>query len=112
MRRSHAGVIRRGCSSGREARALGVTLDLAFARPALREAVHQTLTALPADPSPERIEAALALIEGAHRLGVGFGRWAAQNDFSALWRERPDAHAAFQPLAAALGFALTVEGPA
>jgi hypothetical protein len=95
-----------------EARALGVTLDLAFARPALREAVHQTLTALPADPSPERIAAALALIEGAQRLGVGFGRWAAQNDFFALWRERPDARAGLQPLAAALGFALPVEGPA
>ena len=95
-----------------EARALGVALDLTFARPALREAVHRALTALPADPSPERIDAALALIEGARRLGVGFGRWAAQNDFFALWRARPDARAALQPLAEALDFALPAEDPA
>jgi len=92
-----------------EARALGLTLDLGFARPALREAVHQTLLALQAEPSPERIDAALALIEGAGRLGVGFGRWGAQNDFWALWRARPDAREALQPLARALGFARPLE---
>jgi alpha-amylase/alpha-mannosidase (GH57 family) len=95
-----------------EARALGLTLDLGFARPAMREAVHQTLTALAADPSPERIASALALVVGATRLGVRYGRWAAQNDFFALWRARPDARAALPPLASALGFALAVEGAA
>jgi hypothetical protein len=95
-----------------EARALGLALDLGFAKPAMREAIHQTLTALQADASPERIAIALALIEGAQRLGIRFGRWAARNDFFALWRARPDAREALQPLAAALGFALAAEGRA
>lgn len=94
-----------------EARALDITLDLAFARPALRAAVHQTLQTLQAGPSPDRIDAALALIEGAERLGVGFGRWGAQNDFWALWRARPDARAALEPLGRALGFARLAEPP-
>ena len=92
-----------------EARALGLTLDLAFARLAMREAVHRTLQALQADASPERVAAALALIEGAHSAGIRFGRWAAQNDFFALWRARPDARGALQPIAGALGFALAAE---
>jgi hypothetical protein len=89
-----------------EAGALGLTLDLGFARPAMREAVHQTLTALVGDAAPERIAAALALIEGAGRLGIRLGRWGAQNDFFALWQARPDAREALQPLAQTLGFAL------
>ncbi|MGH6689401.1 MAG: DUF3536 domain-containing protein [Gammaproteobacteria bacterium] len=93
-----------------EARGLGLTLDLTFARPLLREGVHQTLGALGADLSPERIAVALALVESAARLGVGFGRWAAQNHFFALWRRHPEARAALRPLAEALGFALPVEG--
>jgi hypothetical protein len=95
-----------------EARALGLTLDLGFAKPAMREAIRQTLTALQTDASPERIATALALIEGAPRLGIRFGRWAARNDFFALWRARPDARAALQPIATALGFALAAEGRA
>jgi alpha-amylase/alpha-mannosidase (GH57 family) len=97
---------------GDEARALGLTLDLGFAKPAMREVIHQTLTALHADASPERIASALALIEGAQRLGIRFGRWAVRNDFFALWRAHPDARAALQPIAAALGFALAAEGRA
>jgi hypothetical protein len=92
-----------------EAGALGLTLDLAFARPAMREAVHLTLTALAADASAERIAAALALIEGATRLGIRYGRWAAQNDFFALWRARADARETLAPLGQALGFALPTE---
>src|SRR5712692_7929587 len=46
-----------------EARALGLTLDLDSARPAMREAVHRTLAALRTDASPSLIAAALALIE-------------------------------------------------
>jgi hypothetical protein len=95
-----------------EARALGLSLDLHFARPALREAVRQALRALHAVPSEERIAAALALIEDAGRLGVGFGRWAAQNEFFALWRGRPDARPVLEPLAQALGFALGAEARA
>jgi hypothetical protein len=92
-----------------EGRAFGLTLDLGVARPAMREAVHRALTTLEADPSAERIAAALALIEGAQRLGIRFGRWAAQNDFFAVWRARPDARAALEPIADALGFALPAE---
>jgi alpha-amylase/alpha-mannosidase (GH57 family) len=92
-----------------EARGLDLGLDLGFARPAMREAVHQALTRLGAHAGAERLAAALALIEGAQRLGIRFGRWRAQNDFFALWRARPEARVALGPLAAALGFALPVE---
>ena len=91
-----------------EARALG----LDFARAPLRETVHRTLSALRDDASPERIAAARALIEDARRAGIRFGLWSAQNDFFALWRARPDAQAALEPIAAALGFALTPEARA
>jgi alpha-amylase/alpha-mannosidase (GH57 family) len=94
-----------------EARALGLVLDLGFARPIMRESVHRTLGALQTDASSGRIAAALALIDGAGRLGVRFGRWDAQNDFWALWRARPDAREALQPLARALGFSLPPEPP-
>ena len=78
----------------------------------MREAVHQALSGLRTDASPERIAAALALIEDAQRAGIRFGRWSAQNDFFALWRARPAAQAALQPIADALGFALAPEVPA
>ena len=92
-----------------EARGLGFTLDLVSARDAMRGAVHESLVALQADASPDRIAAALALIEGAGRAGIRFGLWSAQNDFFAVWRARPDARPALQPLASALGFALPAE---
>ena len=92
-----------------EARALGLGLDLGFARPLLRRAVHGAIATLPADPSAERVAAAVALVEGAARLGVGFGRWGAQNAFWALWRARPDAREALSPLGRALGFARPTE---
>ena len=92
-----------------EARELGFSLDLVAARDAMRGAVHERLAALPADASPERIAAALALVEGAQRAGIRFGLWSAQNDFLAVWRARSDARPALQPLASALGFALPAE---
>jgi hypothetical protein len=95
-----------------EARALGVTLDLISARDAMRQAVHERLAALQADASPERIAAALALVEDAQRAGFRIGKWSAQNDFMTVWRARPDARPALGPVANALGFALPVEGPA
>ena len=102
---THGAIPARAFELADEAEALGLTLDLGFARPLLRDAVHRALSALATDPSPEGIAAALALIEGATRLRVGFGRWAAQNDFFALWRARPDTRPALTPLARALGFA-------
>jgi hypothetical protein len=95
-----------------EARGLGLTLDLVFARDAMRQAVHERLAALLADTSPERIAAALALVEGARRAGIRIGLWSAQNDFLAVWRARPEARPALAPLASALGFALPAEVPA
>jgi alpha-amylase/alpha-mannosidase (GH57 family) len=93
-----------------EARALGLTLDLDFARPMMRDAVHEALTGLRGEASPERVAAALALLEGARRAGIRFGLWSAQNDFFALWRDRPDAQAELRPIAEALGFALAPQG--
>jgi alpha-amylase/alpha-mannosidase (GH57 family) len=95
-----------------EARALGLTLDLDSARDAMREAVHERLVALQADASPARIAEALALVEGALRAGFRIGKWSAQNDFMAIWRARPDARPALQPIAGALGFALAAAPPA
>ena len=95
-----------------EARSLGLALDLLSARDVMRGAVHDSLAALQADASPERIAAALALIEGAGRAGIRFRLWSAQNDFLAVWRSRPDARPALEPLASALGFALRAEGDA
>jgi hypothetical protein len=95
-----------------EARALGLTLDLDVVRTTMREVIHRTISSLRADASPSLIAAALALIEDAQRAGIRIGRWSAQNDFFALWRARPDAHRALQPIAAALGFALAPEAKA
>jgi hypothetical protein len=92
-----------------EARAFGLTLDLAFAEPPTREAVHRALARVDEDASPESVAAALSLIEGAERIGIRFARWAAQNEFYALWRRHPDARARLQPIATALDFALAEE---
>jgi alpha-amylase/alpha-mannosidase (GH57 family) len=72
----------------------------------LRDAVRGALGAVEDEPSRERVAEAVALVEAAGRLGLGFDRWTAQNRFFALWRARPDSHAVLLPLAAALGFDL------
>jgi hypothetical protein len=72
----------------------------------LRDAVRGALGAVEDEPSRERVAEAVALVEAAGRLGLGFGHWTAQNRFFALWRARPDSHAVLLPLAAALGFDL------
>ncbi len=94
-----------------EARALGLTLDLRFAEPPMRQAVQRALRRLEQDVTAESLAAALALIEGAGRVGIHFGRWATQNEFFELWRLRPDARARLQPIASVLGFALTERRP-
>jgi alpha-amylase/alpha-mannosidase (GH57 family) len=94
-----------------EARAVGLTLDLTSCRPALRAAVGQGLGRVAEAPTPERVAAVLALIEGARRLGVGYDRWAAQNRVFALWRHLPEARPALAPLAEVLGLATEVEPP-
>ncbi|HSE93788.1 MAG TPA: DUF3536 domain-containing protein [Methylomirabilota bacterium] len=92
-----------------EARALGVTLDLAAARPLMMRAVGAALEAVRARPAPDRVAAATALITGAQRVGLRFGLWRTQNRFFTIWRERPAARPALARLAAVLGFDLPLE---
>ena len=94
-----------------EARAVGLTLDLRACRPAMRAAVARGLTQVAELPTPERVAAVLAVIDGAQRLGVGFDRWAAQNRVFDLCRRRPEARATLAPLADALGLAPVLESP-
>jgi hypothetical protein len=95
-----------------EARALGLTLDFARARPAMLRAVAAALAAVAASATEETIAHAVALVAGAKRLGVRFGLWGAQNRFFEIWRERPEARRRLAPLATALGFNLPLEPPA
>ena len=96
-----------------EAKALGLTLDLARAREATGRAVAGALDEVVAAPSAPAVARAVALIEGANRLGARFGLgarlglWAAQNRFFALWKARPADRAVLEPLAGVLGFDLS-----
>ncbi len=89
-----------------EAQALGLLLDVSAASAPMRRTVARTMDALTADPAPERVRSALALIECAQRLGVRFGLWGTQNRFFEIWRERPEARDALRPMADRLGFQL------
>jgi alpha-amylase/alpha-mannosidase (GH57 family) len=89
-----------------EARALGLTLDLMQQRFVMNLAISRALDAIAKLPSRERIAQATALVEGARRLGVRYGHWAAQNRFFRIWSERTEARADLMPLATALGFNL------
>ncbi|MBI1846348.1 MAG: DUF3536 domain-containing protein [Candidatus Rokubacteria bacterium] len=94
-----------------EGRDLGLTLDLFPGREAMRRTVRRALARVAEAPAPDRVAPAVALVEGARRLGVPFGVWAAQTELFELWRARPDARPALAPLASALGFALEAEAP-
>jgi Domain of unknown function (DUF3536) len=89
-----------------EATALGLTLDLAEGKPAATRMVVRALDAVAESPTDAHVAAALALIEGAHRLGLRYGRWAAQNRFFEIWKRHAAARARLQPLGAVLGFRL------
>ena len=89
-----------------EAKALGLTLDLMPQRFVMQGAVARVLALVAESPSRERVAQATALIEGARRLGIRYGHWAAQNRFFQIWSERPDARGDLLPLATALGFSL------
>jgi hypothetical protein len=95
-----------------EAAALGLTLDLEAGRPVAIRLVRRALTAVADQPTPSRIAAALALLDGANRLGLRYGRWAAQNLFFDTWARQPGAHAVLAPLGDALGFHLVPEAAA
>ena len=93
-----------------EARDLGLTLDLAAARDAMRRLMARALDALGAEPSDARVESARDLVEGARGIGVDFGLWAAQNRFFEIWGANAGARPRLEPLATALGFHLPAEG--
>jgi alpha-amylase/alpha-mannosidase (GH57 family) len=82
-----------------DARELGLTLDLTPCRSVLRAAVAAALTAVAEAPTPERVSAVIALVDGARLLNVGFDRWGAQNRVFDLWRAMPAARAVLRPLA-------------
>jgi alpha-amylase/alpha-mannosidase (GH57 family) len=95
-----------------EGAALGLTLDLEAGRPIAMRLVRRTLGAVAESPTPSRTADALALIEGADRLGLRYGRWAAQNLFFDTWARHAGAHAVLAPLGEALGFHLIPEAAA
>ena len=95
-----------------EAAALGLTLDLEAARPIALRLVRRALAAVAEQPTPARIAEALTLIQGANRLGLRYGRWAAQNLFYETWARQVGAHAVLAPLGDALGFHLIPESAA
>jgi len=89
-----------------EAKALGLTLDLISQRFVMQSAVARVLELVAESPTRDRVAQATALIEGARRLGIRYGHWAAQNRFFEIWTERPDARGELLPLANELGFSL------
>jgi alpha-amylase/alpha-mannosidase (GH57 family) len=89
-----------------EASALRLTLDLSDGRATITRMVTRALDAVADAPTAQRVAAALALIEGANRLGLRYGLWATQNRFFEIWNRRREAHAQLGPLGAALGFRL------
>jgi hypothetical protein len=89
-----------------EAAALGLTLELGEAKPESVRMVQRALAAVAASPTQARIDEALAFVEGANRLGLRYGLWAAQNRFFEIWNRHPDARARLAALGGALGFRL------
>jgi hypothetical protein len=87
-----------------EAAALGLTLDLVDGKPIAVRLVTRALDAVGAAPTAGRVAEALALLEGASRLGLRFGLWAAQNRFFEICNRHPDARRVLAPLGAVLGF--------
>jgi alpha-amylase/alpha-mannosidase (GH57 family) len=94
-----------------EARALGLTLDLAPAKSTLKRVLMRGLSAVAADPTLERVGAVTRLIEDATTLGLRFGLWQTQNRFFEIWRARPDARSTLAPLGTRLGINLDPERP-
>jgi alpha-amylase/alpha-mannosidase (GH57 family) len=87
------------------ARKLHLSPNLAAARPLIRRMVERAIEGVAQAPTEAAVAQAVSLVEAAHRLGSGFGHWAAQNRFFALWAELPEARGVLAPLARALGFA-------
>ena len=92
-----------------DASAVGLPIDLTPCRPVLRAAVTASITQVAQSPSPDRVAAVRALIDGARRLGVGFDRWTAQNRVFELWRRLPEARPTLAPIADTLELALPLK---
>ena len=92
-----------------EATALGLTLDTADGKAGATRMVARALDAVAAAATEARVAEALALIEGANRLGLRYGLWASQNRFFEIWNWHREARARLQPLGAVLGFRLGEE---
>jgi hypothetical protein len=95
-----------------EAAALDLVLNLDAGKPITARLVRRALGAVADAPTPANVAHALTLIEGAHRLGLRYGRWATQNLFFEIWGRHPDARAELTPLGDALGFGLSPGGEA
>jgi alpha-amylase/alpha-mannosidase (GH57 family) len=95
-----------------EATTLGLILNLDAGKPIGVRLVRRALGAVADSPTPAQVAEALALIEGANRLGLRYGRWAAQNLFFATWQRHRGAHAVLAPLGDVLGFHLVPEAAA
>jgi hypothetical protein len=93
----------------REARSLGLTLDLTPARPVLQRALLGALDAVAAEPGPERVTVVRRLVEDAGALGLEFGLWDVQNRFFEIWQAQPDARPVLAPLGTTLGFNLDAD---
>jgi hypothetical protein len=87
-----------------EATAVRLTLDLTDGKPTATRMVARALDRVAEAPTAEHIADALALIEGANRLGLRYGLWATQNRFFELWNRHREARAPLAPLGAVLGF--------
>jgi alpha-amylase/alpha-mannosidase (GH57 family) len=94
-----------------EAAAFHLTLDLAAGRGAVRRALERAIALVAAIATPAQVERAVALVAALDRLDLAYGRWTAQNRFFALWEAQAAARPALEPLARALGFALSAEAP-
>jgi hypothetical protein len=92
-----------------EASALGLSLDLAAAKPRMQVLVNRALETIAAGPTPETVMVAQRLVEDAGTLGLRFGLWQAQNRFFEIWQARPQARPVLRPLGEPLGFNLTGE---
>ncbi len=86
------------------ARKLHLRLSLTAARPLICQMVERAIDRVAQAPTQAAVAQAVSLVDAAQRLDIGFGRWAAQNRFFALWTERSDARGVLAPLARALGF--------
>ncbi|HZF04621.1 MAG TPA: DUF3536 domain-containing protein [Patescibacteria group bacterium] len=87
-----------------EATALHLTLDLADGKAAVTRMVGRALDGVAEAPTAERVAEALALLEGANRLGLRYGLWAAQNRFFEIWNRHTEARGRLQPVGTVLGF--------